>query len=236
MKTVRVAAPFALLALSVRGLAQSAPPPVLSPAAARVQADVAFLASDDLKGRRSGTPEGDRAAAWVAEQFRRIGLAPGAGNGAWLQPFAFIDGVDLGPKNRLETAAGARKAWTAGADFRPLAFSAAGVAEGDVVSRATHRLEGPGTTTTRALTKDCIVLVLRYGPDGDDEKSSFSIRGAALQGGRRARCAGPARRRARSRRTCRTTSSRARTPRFGPGVAVPCGGPSPGASAGFRPR
>jgi hypothetical protein len=176
MKTLRVAARFALLALSVRGLAQGAPPPALSPAAARVQADVAFLASDDLKGRRAGTPEGDRAAAWVAEQFRRIGLAPGAGNGAWLQPFAFIDGVDLGPKNRLETAAGARKAWTAGTDFRPLAFSAAGVAEGDVVFAGYGIVaKDLGYDDYAGLdVKDRIVLVLRYGPDGDDEKSSFS--------------------------------------------------------------
>ena len=122
MKTFRVAAPLALLALSALALAQPAPAPVLSPAAARVKADVAFLASDDLKGRRSGTLEGDVAAAWVAEQFRKIGLAPAGTNGTWLQPFDFIDGVDLGAKNRLETAAGAKKAWTAGNDFRPLAF------------------------------------------------------------------------------------------------------------------
>ena len=176
MSTFRAAAPLVLLSLSVRGLAPGAPPPVLSPAAARVQADVAFLASDDLKGRRAGTPEGDRAAAWVAEQFRRIGLSPGAGNGAWLQPFAFIDGVDLGPKNRLETGAGARKAWTAGADFRPLAFSAAGVAEGDVVFAGYGIVaKDLGYDDYAGLdVKDRIVLVLRYEPDGDDEKSSYS--------------------------------------------------------------
>ncbi len=176
MKSSRVAASLALLALSSPAFAQSAPAPALSPAAARVQADVAFLASDDLKGRRAGTAEGARAAAWVAEQFRKIGLAPAGANGAWLQPFGFIDGVDLGPKNRLETGVPAGKAWAVGADFRPLAFSAAGLAEGDVV------FAGYGIVAKDLAyddyagldVKDRIVLVLRYGPDGDDEKSPFS--------------------------------------------------------------
>ena len=94
MKSLRVAVSLAFLALSVRSAAQPAP------AAARVQADVAFLASDDFQGRRAGTVEGDRAAAWVADQFRKIGLAPAGVNGTWMQPFDFIDGVDLGSKNR----------------------------------------------------------------------------------------------------------------------------------------
>jgi aminopeptidase YwaD len=176
MKTFRVAAPVALLLLSARLLAQPAPAPALSPAAARVKADVAFLASDDLKGRRAGTAEGDRAAAWVAEQFKKIGLTPAGPNGAWLQPFDFIDGVDLGPKNRLETADGAKKSWTAGNDFRPLAFSAAGLAEGDVVFAGYGIVaKDLGYDDYAGLdVKDKIVLVLRYSPDGDDEKSAFS--------------------------------------------------------------
>ncbi len=176
MKTFRVAASLALLALSARASAQPAPASVLSPAAARVQADVAFLASDDLKGRRSGTVEGDRAAAWVAEQFGKIGLAPAGVNGTWLQPFDFIDGVDLGAKNRLSTAAGAKKAWTVGNDFRPLAFSAAGLAEGDVVFAGYGIVaKDLGYDDYAGLdVKDKVVLVLRYGPDGDDEKSAFS--------------------------------------------------------------
>jgi hypothetical protein len=170
MKSLRVAVSLAFLALSVRSAAQPAP------AAARVQADVAFLASDDFQGRRAGTVEGDRAAAWVADQFRKIGLAPAGVNGTWMQPFDFIDGVDLGSKNRLETAAGAKKAWTAGNDFRPLAFSAAGLAEGDVVFAGYGIVaKDLGYDDYAGLdVKDKLVLVLRYSPDGDDEKSAFS--------------------------------------------------------------
>lgn len=177
MKTFRIAVSLAFLLLPVWASAEPAPAPALSPAAARVQADVAFLASDDLKGRRAGTPEADRAADWLVTQFKRIGLSPAGANGAWLQPFDFIDGVDLGPKNRLETgAAAAKKVWAAGTDFRPLAFSAPGAAEGEVVFAGYGIVSKDlGYDDYAGLdVKNKVVLVLRYSPDGDDEKSSFS--------------------------------------------------------------
>jgi len=40
----------------------------------RLQATVQYLASDDLKGRRTGTPEGETAARWMASQMEQIGL------------------------------------------------------------------------------------------------------------------------------------------------------------------
>ncbi|MCM3876070.1 MAG: M20/M25/M40 family metallo-hydrolase, partial [Thermoanaerobaculia bacterium] len=177
MKTFSIAVSLALQLLPVCASAQTVPATALSPAAARVQADVAFLASDDLKGRRAGTPEADRAAAWLVDRFRGIGLSPAGPNGAWLQPFDFIDGVDLGPKNRLETgAAAARKAWAVGTDFRPLAFSAPGAAEGEVVFAGYGIVSKDlGYDDYAGLdVKDRVVLVLRYSPDGDDEKSPFS--------------------------------------------------------------
>ena len=42
---------------------------------------VRFLASDEMKGRNNGTPEGLRAAAYVADQLRDIGLKPGGREG-----------------------------------------------------------------------------------------------------------------------------------------------------------
>lgn len=179
MKSLRAAALLVLAAAlaPARGAAQPAPAPAaaLSPAAARVQADVAFLASDELKGRRAGTAEADRAAAWLVERFGKIGLVPAGPNGAWLQPFDFIDGVDLGPKNRLETGA-AKKAWAVSTDFRPLAFSAAGALEGEVVFAGYGIVSKDlGYDDYDGLdVKDKVVLVLRYSPDGDDEKSPFS--------------------------------------------------------------
>ena len=164
-------------ALQAAPQAASASPAAASPAAARIRADVAWLASPELKGRRAGSPEADRAADGIAERFRTLGLLPAGPKGSYLQPFEFIDGVDLGPKNSLETGEGAStKAWAVGGDFRPLAFSAAGTAAGEVV------FAGYGIVAKDLSyddydgldVKDKVVLVLRYGPDGDDEKSLFS--------------------------------------------------------------
>src|SRR6185436_17157680 len=40
----------------------------------RLRATVTHLASDELKGRRTGTPEGEAAARWMASQMEQIGL------------------------------------------------------------------------------------------------------------------------------------------------------------------
>jgi hypothetical protein len=52
----------------------------------RLKASVSFLASDQMKGRRVGTPEGEKAARWMAEQFEKRGLAKGTPDG-YLQKF-----------------------------------------------------------------------------------------------------------------------------------------------------
>jgi len=44
--------------------------------AANIKADMAFLASDRLKGREAGSPEYDMAAQYVADQMKQIGLVP----------------------------------------------------------------------------------------------------------------------------------------------------------------
>ncbi|MFO0754446.1 MAG: M20/M25/M40 family metallo-hydrolase [Thermodesulfovibrionales bacterium] len=63
------------------------PPLVTLPSAfsaERMTATVRFLAGADLKGRGAGTPELDRAAEFIAAQFREAGLQPG-GDGGYFQ-------------------------------------------------------------------------------------------------------------------------------------------------------
>ncbi|MDJ0698494.1 MAG: M28 family peptidase [Woeseiaceae bacterium] len=50
-----------------------------------IETHLEFLASDELMGRMTGSPEYDRAAAYVAEQFAGIGLVPGGDDGDWYQ-------------------------------------------------------------------------------------------------------------------------------------------------------
>jgi hypothetical protein len=40
----------------------------------RLQATVRYLASDEMKGRRTGTPEGETAARWMASELEKAGL------------------------------------------------------------------------------------------------------------------------------------------------------------------
>lgn len=60
----------------------------------RLRAAVAHLASDEMKGRRGGSPEGEKTARWMAEQMEKIGLKKGTPDG-YLQPFKIKqDGSD----------------------------------------------------------------------------------------------------------------------------------------------
>ncbi len=60
-------------------------------AAARIEADVRFLADDLLEGREAGTRGYDLAAHYVASEFRKLGLKPAAGD-SYLQPVPLLRG------------------------------------------------------------------------------------------------------------------------------------------------
>ncbi|RYE04401.1 MAG: M20/M25/M40 family metallo-hydrolase [Sphingomonadales bacterium] len=62
----------------------------LSPEAATLKAHVAFLASDAMKGRGTGSPELAIAEQYVAAQMLAAGLKPGGPNGGWLQPVPLV--------------------------------------------------------------------------------------------------------------------------------------------------
>src|SRR5690349_17203447 len=68
-----------------------------------------FLASDEMRGRRTGSPEIDKAAAFIADEFKKAGLQPVKGN-SYLQEFTMLrpklkelkykaDGGDVDVKN-----------------------------------------------------------------------------------------------------------------------------------------
>src|ERR687885_2458480 len=61
-------------------------------AEARLRRDVTFLASDECEGRGPGTRGIDRAADYLATQFRQAGLKPGNGK-SYFQPFTIPGSV-----------------------------------------------------------------------------------------------------------------------------------------------
>ena len=144
-----------------------------APPAERVRTDVARLAGEEWRGRRAGTPGADAAADWIASELGRIGLLPAGDAGTWFQSFSFIDGVDLGPGNRLSVAG---RSFAAGRDFRPLAFSSAGAAAGEAVFAGYGIVARDlGYDDYEGLdVADRVVLLLRYGPGGDDPRSKWA--------------------------------------------------------------
>ena len=62
----------------------------LAPAEAALKAHVAFLASDAMRGRDTGSNELAVAEQYVAAQMLAAGLKPGGPNGAWLQPVPLV--------------------------------------------------------------------------------------------------------------------------------------------------
>ena len=74
---------FGGLLVAAAVVAQPGPDPLLQQ---RLQAHVEFLADDLLRGRQPGTYGYDIAAAYVASQFRQMGLQPAGENGSYYQP------------------------------------------------------------------------------------------------------------------------------------------------------
>src|SRR5947208_10359551 len=132
---------FLLVTLSVVALAQQ--PSSSTPSVDRLRQVIAYLASDALEGRRTGTPGANDAAHYIAGEFNRFGLRPGMqmarpartrgeNQARYLQPFPFVASVELG-KNNLFFVNPGRAAGTAqfqvGEDWMPLGFSSNGRVE-----------------------------------------------------------------------------------------------------------
>jgi hypothetical protein len=137
---------------------------------------VRYLASDELKGRGTGTPELDKAADYIAKEFKEARLQ--APNGRdYFQEFTVTTRAKVGTKNRFEYAgAGRKRTLKFQTDFTPLNFSARGTYSGQVV------FAGYGITANEYNYDDYkgldvkgkFVLLLRHEPQEFDEKSVFA--------------------------------------------------------------
>ena len=108
--------------LALAGAAAAAPGDI-QPAA--LLEHIKFLSSDELQGRGDGSPELERAAEYVAAQFRGAGLRPGGEGGTWFQGFELVAGLTIGERNELSFGFGGRTArFTLGTSYYPLAAPA----------------------------------------------------------------------------------------------------------------
>ena len=137
--------------------------------------DIKYLASPALKGRASGSPELEKAAAFIAGKFQSFGLKPADGK-SFYQAFEITTDAKLGKANRFHYSdAGRTTILHYPDDFVPFNFSSAGKLAGNVVF-AGYGITAPeyGYDDYAGIdAKGKIVLVLRHEPQEYDEKSPF---------------------------------------------------------------
>jgi membrane dipeptidase len=109
--------------------------PRIVPDGARALAHVRYLASDELAGRKAGSPGYRRAAEYVAAEMRKAGLEPGGDNGTFLQEVPFKGWSDFEQPIRLEIVSPGRRVYFAGRgrDFTPVNGTGSGSVRGGLV-------------------------------------------------------------------------------------------------------
>jgi len=161
-----------------------------TPSVDRLRQLIAYLASDALEGRRTGTPGANDAAHYIAGEFNRFGLRPGLqiarpartrgeNQARYLQPFPYIASVSLGDNNLFYVNPGKADdiaAYTVANDWMPLGFSSNGsVRAGEMV------FAGYGISSAElkyddyaaSNVKGRVAIVFAGTPDGDNPHGQF---------------------------------------------------------------
>jgi len=140
--------------------------------------DVKYLASEELKGRATGSPELEKAAAFIEGKFREFGLKPVPGN-QFQQAFPVTTSATMGAKNSFTIQEnGKTVSLQPGKDFLPFNYSSSSTVSGPVV------FAGFGITAPEYHYDDYagldvkgkFVLVMRHEPQENDEHSPFAGR------------------------------------------------------------
>ena len=146
---------------------------------AAYQAHVRYLASDQLKGRATGSPELEKAAKYIQDQFASFGVKPIPGS-SYQQEFQASIGARLNGNNKLQAVLnGKTSLFTANRGFIPFAFSTVGaggpadvIFVGYGITSAEHKYDDyAGLDVTNKY-----VLMLRHEPQENDPRSPFSGR------------------------------------------------------------
>jgi len=147
--------------------------------ASRLKSHIEYLSSDALEGRMTGQRGCEQAAGYIAGQMQQIGLEPMGDKGTWYDNFSFTSGSGLGAGNRCHIKAGAIETnLITKTDWTPMFFSPNASIDGPVV------FAGYGITAPQYKWDDYaelnvrgkIVIILRFEPGRDDDKSPFAGR------------------------------------------------------------
>ncbi len=137
---------------------------------------VNFLASDSLKGRKPGTPEGKIAAEYIRDEFAKSGLTLMGENG--FQYFYVTTSVKPGENNKLVIKG---EDSTVGKDFNPMPFSSNDELDAEVVF-AGYGIDMDDDSVvwndyTNLDVEGKWVMVLRSDPEPENDSSIFITHG-----------------------------------------------------------
>lgn len=139
---------------------------------------LSFLASDELKGRGTGTPENNLAAEYIAKTFKKFGLQP-KGSKGYFQEFSLTTDFQLEKENSLKIIVNNQPIeFELRKDYQPTGFSASGNVEGEIVF-AGYGIEAEDlgyNDFTDVDLKDKIALIMRYSPEGDKSDTKFGFK------------------------------------------------------------
>ncbi len=126
---------FVPLLLAIPLAAQSRPNPKVMAAAESIVAadlmrDIAFIASDELKGRATPSPGLDTAGAYISRRLQQLGVKPMGDGGSYLQHYTIVRAT-LDTAQTSVSFGAPHLIW--GIDFLVSSFLAPGVREGRVV-------------------------------------------------------------------------------------------------------
>jgi hypothetical protein len=166
-----------LIGLFLLGLLLAAPLHGDEASQARMKKDVTFLASDECEGRGIGTKGLERAAEYIAQRFKELGLKPGGADGTYFQPFPIMRGSEKDGTSSLVLTGpyGQTITLRPGTDFEVSGLSGAGKASAPVV------FVGFGVTAKAAGyddyagidVKDKVVVALRRVPRWSNDAMPF---------------------------------------------------------------
>ena len=144
----------------------------------RMKKDIVYLASDECEGRGIDTQGINKAADYIAGQFKQAGVKPGGKEGTWFQPFTVssgeskIEGVNT---LTLRGPIGQAMELTIDKDFKVLPLSASGTVSAPIVFVG-YGLSEPalGYDDFKGVNvAGKIVVVLKRVPRWDNDAAQF---------------------------------------------------------------
>ena len=134
---------------------------------------ISVLAADSLEGRKVGSEGERKAARYIIEQFKQIGLAPAGDDGSFKQAFDFTSEIKRGPNNTIKIGAHDLKI---NEDFIPLENSHVGSFDFDKLVFVGYGIELDSVDHHDYADKDVAgkpVLIERFSPDGNEAHSAY---------------------------------------------------------------